>query len=65
MSLAAAGTLEDLGALTFGDHALELQQQLIFRRVRPRQFEEYRFNAHRENLQSAERRESDARHGAE
>ena len=31
MPLAAAGALENLGPLVFRDHALELQQQLIFR----------------------------------
>jgi hypothetical protein len=45
MSLAAAGSFENLGTLIFGDHALELQHQLIFRRVGMRRLEENRLDA--------------------
>ena len=42
MALAAAGPLEDLRTLIFGDHALELQHQLIFRRAGMWRLEENR-----------------------
>ena len=45
MALAAAGSFEDLRTLIFGDHALELQHQLIFRRAGTRRLEECRLNA--------------------
>ena len=44
MAFAAARTLQDLGALVFGDHALELQQQLVLGRLRLRRFDEDRLH---------------------
>src|ERR1700691_577759 len=44
MAFAAAGPFEDLRTLIFGDHALELQHQLIFRRARMRRLEENRLD---------------------
>ena len=43
--LAAPRALQDLGTLVFGDHALELQQQLVFRRMRLRCVDEDRLHA--------------------
>ena len=40
MPLAPARTLENLGSLVLGDHALELQEQLVFGRVRLRCIDE-------------------------
>ena len=45
MALAAAGPFEDLRTLIFGDHALELQHQLIFRRAGMWRLEENRLDA--------------------
>ena len=45
MALAAPGSFEDLRTLIFGDHALELQHQLIFRRAGMRRLEENRLDA--------------------
>ena len=45
MAFAAAGPFEDLRTLIFGDHALELQHQLIFRRAGMRRLEENRLDA--------------------
>ena len=45
MAFAAARTLQDLGAFVFGDHALELQQQLVLGRLRLRGFDEDRLHA--------------------
>ena len=45
MAFAAAGPFEDLRPLIFGDHALELQHQLIFRRAGVRRLEENRLDA--------------------
>jgi len=44
MSLAATRTYEDLRPLVFRDHALELQQQLIFSRCRPRRADKQGFD---------------------
>ena len=44
MALAAAGSFKDLCPLVFGDHALELHQQLIFRRGALRRFYEDRLD---------------------
>jgi hypothetical protein len=41
MALAAAGSFKDLCPLVFGDHALELHQQLVLRRGALRRFYEY------------------------
>ncbi len=45
VAFAAARALQDLSALVFGDHALELQQQLVFRRLRLRGLDEDRLHA--------------------
>src|SRR5262249_53395375 len=45
VALATARALEDLRPLVLGDHALKLQQQLIFRRIALRRLHEYRLNA--------------------
>ena len=45
MTLAAAGSFENLRPLVFGDHALELQHQLIFRGAGTRSLQENRLDA--------------------
>jgi hypothetical protein len=45
MTLAAAGPFENLRPLVFGDHALELQHQLIFRGAGMRRLQENRLDA--------------------
>src|SRR5207302_1558039 len=45
MALAAAGPFENLRPFVFGDHALELQHQLIFGRVGMRRLQEDRLDS--------------------
>ena len=45
MTLAAAGPFENLRPFVFGDHALELQHQLIFGRVGMRRFQKDRLDS--------------------
>jgi hypothetical protein len=45
VALATARALKDLRPLVLGDHALKLQQQLVFRRIALRRLDEYRLNA--------------------
>ena len=45
VALAAAATLEDLGALVLGHHALDLQEQVVLRRHPDRAVEEHDLGA--------------------
>ena len=45
VALAAAATLEDLGALVLGHHALDLQEQVVLRRHPDRAVEEHNLGA--------------------
>jgi hypothetical protein len=45
VTTASPSTLEDLGALVFGDHALHLQEQVVLRRAPNRPVEEHHFRA--------------------
>src|SRR5262245_42458404 len=45
VALTTARALEDLRPLVLSDHALKLQQQLVFRRIALRRLDEYRLNA--------------------
>jgi hypothetical protein len=45
VALAAAATLEDLGALVLGHHTLDLQEQVVLRRHPDRAVEEHDLGA--------------------